>query len=158
MIQRFINTSAHGVLALASEIMFDAVPENEDDGKDGDGNDEPPFQRWVLRKRGNVHAEETDGEGQGQETSLVSLDSRWDRWLGVTYMNVIQLNRHILKPNCKECRASLIPTLLYMRSDRAVVGRITSLSHCPVSLSSSSGTEPSQGWSDDSFGSAPARS
>jgi len=73
-------------------------------------------------------------------------------------MNVIQLRRHILRPNCKECRASLIPTLLYMRSDRAVVGRMTSLSHCPVNLSSSSGTDPSQGWSEDSFGSAPARS
>jgi hypothetical protein len=49
--------------------------------------------------------------------------------LGVgTNMNVIQLNLHMLNPNCSECRASLIPTDLYMRSDRAVVGSMTSLS------------------------------
>lgn len=73
-------------------------------------------------------------------------------------MKVIQLKRHMLSPSCSECRASLMPTLLYMRSDRDEVGSITSRSHCPVSFSISSGAEPSQGWPEDSLGLVPARS
>jgi hypothetical protein len=48
--------------------------------------------------------------------------------LACTHMNVIQLNLHMLSPSCSECRASLMPTDLYIRSERAVVGSMTSLS------------------------------
>lgn len=75
-----------------------------------------------------------------------------------TYMKVIQLKRHMLSPSWSECRASLIPTLLYMRSDRDEVGTTTSLSHCPVNFSISSGIEPNHGWVDDSLGLLPERS
>lgn len=73
-------------------------------------------------------------------------------------MKVIQLRRHMLRPSWSEWRASLIPTLLYMRSEREEVGSITSLSHWPVSFSISSGEEPSQGWAEGSLGLVPARS
>ena len=43
MVQRLVDTSAHGILTLRCEIVFYAVPEDEDDDEDGDGNYEPPF-------------------------------------------------------------------------------------------------------------------
>jgi hypothetical protein len=58
-------------------------------------------------------------------------------------MKVIQLRRHMLKPSSNECRASRIPTDLYMSSDSAVVGIIMSLSHCSAYFISSSGAVPS---------------
>ena len=37
-------------------------------------------------------------------------------------MNVIQLSRHMESPSCNDCRESLIPTDLYIRSLRLFVG------------------------------------
>jgi hypothetical protein len=68
MIQCFVDASAHGVLALRSEIVFYSVPQYKNDDEDGDGDYKPPFQRRVFRKCGYVHAEETDCEGQGKKT------------------------------------------------------------------------------------------
>lgn len=62
MVQCFVDAAAHGVLALAGETVFDAVPEDEDDSEDGEGDDEPPFYIRVGFKGRDVHAKEADGE------------------------------------------------------------------------------------------------
>src|SRR4051812_9273310 len=59
-------------------------------------------------------------------------------------MNVIHDKRHMLNPNCKLCLASLMPTLLYMRSERLAVGLTTPSWNCVVSFSSSSADDVSQ--------------
>jgi len=43
MVQRLVDASPHGVLTLRREIVFYAVPEDEDDDEHGDGDYEPPF-------------------------------------------------------------------------------------------------------------------
>ena len=63
----FVDSPPQWIVSGGAEGMFDSVPEDEDDGHEGDGGREPVSDRRILFKCIHIHAEETTYESQGEE-------------------------------------------------------------------------------------------